>query len=121
MENKNKLLPFELINKILIMRPSHPIVNILRSYVDDHLDNYEAGNVVYCFNIIHFLHYNDNVLNYKYKSYKRIYRRRYKYCIDELERKINSYNIFKTYYDNTEPYTFKTYESSPEWNIEVDI
>ena len=120
MENKkNILLPFELINKILIMRPTHPIVNILRSYVDNHLDCYGAGNVIYCYDIIHFLH--NNELNYKYKSYRRTNKRKYNYCINEIERKINSYNIFKTYYNNTDPYTFKTFESSPEWNVEVDI
>ena len=118
MENKNILLPFELINKILIMRPTHPIVNILRNYVDNHLDNYGVGNGIYCYDIMYYLH-NKEFLNYKYKSDRRINRRRYKYCIDELDKKIYSYNIFKTY--NTEPYTFKTFETSPEWNIEVNI
>ena len=82
MENKI-ILPFELINKILIMRPTHPIVNILRSYVDDHLDNYGISNVVYCFNIMLYLH--NNELNYKYKSYRRINKRKYNYCINEIK------------------------------------
>ena len=32
-------IPIEIINKILIMRPFHPKVKILRDYVNDNLDN----------------------------------------------------------------------------------
>ena len=105
--NKNVFLPFEIINKILIMRQTHPIVNILRNYVNENLDNYGTGNVIYCYDIIYCLQNNDwmQCLNYKYKSY----------------RKIISYNIFIKYYDDTENYTFKTFEKSPDWNIDIDI
>ena len=121
--NKNVFLPFEIINKILIMRPTHPIVNILRNYVNENLDNYGTGNVIYCYDIIYCLQNNDwmQCLNYKYKSYRRIYKRMHKHCIDEIERKIVSYNIFIKHYNDTENYTFKTFEKSPEWNIDIDI
>ena len=42
----NNYLPLELFNKILT------IVNILRLYVNEHLDNYGAGNITYCYDII---------------------------------------------------------------------
>ena len=32
-------ISFDVINKTIIMRPYHPIVKILRDYVNDHLDN----------------------------------------------------------------------------------
>ena len=121
----NKYLPLEIVNKILIMRPTHPIVNILRNYVNENLDNYGTGNVIYCYNIIFCLQNNDccglYCLNYKYKSYRRIYKRMHKYCIDEINRKIDSYNTFIKYYNDTENYTFKTFEKSQEWNIDIDI
>ena len=82
-KEKNILLPFELINKILIMRPTHPIVNILRSYVDDHLDNYGISSNIYCFDIMHYLH--NKELNHKYKSNRRRYKRKFNYCINEIK------------------------------------
>ena len=33
--NNNIILPMEIVNKILIMRPSHPIVNVLHKFVED--------------------------------------------------------------------------------------
>jgi hypothetical protein len=82
MENKI-ILPFELINKILVMRPTHPIVNILRSYVDDNLDNYGISSNIYCFDIMHYLH--NKELNHKYKSNRRTYKIKYNYCINEIK------------------------------------
>ena len=116
--NNNLILPMEIVNKILIMRPTHPIVNILRSYINDNLDNFGVNNVIYCHDIMFYLQNNDcfcmEYFNFKYKSY----RRRYKYCIDEIKRKIESYNIFKKYNDNIEHYTFKTFE---KFTDEIDI
>ena len=78
------------------MRPTHPIVKILRNYVNEHLDTYGTGNVIYCYYIIYCLQNNDimHCLDYNYKSYRKINKRMYKYCIDEIERKIVSYDIF---------------------------
>ena len=45
----------------------------------------------------------------------------HKYCIDEIDRKIDLYNIYLKYYDDNEFYIFKTFEKSPEWNIDIDI
>ena len=59
--------------------------------------------------------------NYKYKSYIKIYKRIHKYCIDKIESKMDSYNTFIKNCDDTENYTLKTFESSPEWNIDIDI
>ncbi len=77
--NNNLILPIEIVNKILIMRASHPIVNILRSYINDNLDTFGKDNVIYCNDIIYCLRNNDclgmRYFNHKYKSY----RRRYKY------------------------------------------
>ena len=121
--SNNIILPFEIINKILIMRPTHPIVKILRNYVNEHLDTYGTGNVIYCYDIIYCLQNNDimHCLDYKYKSYRKINKRMHKHCIDEIERKIVSYNIFIKHYNDIENYTFKTFEKSPEWNIDIDI
>ena len=32
----NKNLPMEIVNKILIMRPAHPIADILKNYIELH-------------------------------------------------------------------------------------
>ena len=63
----NKYLPLELVNKIIIMRPTHPTVNILRKYVNKNLDNYGTGNVIYCYDIIFCLQNSDmlHCLDYK--------------------------------------------------------
>ena len=45
MQTKIKL-PFKILNKILIIRPSHPILKILRDYLNDHLDNYGSRNII---------------------------------------------------------------------------
>ena len=36
--NNNIILPMEIINQILIMRPSHPVATILRDYSKNFLD-----------------------------------------------------------------------------------
>ena len=46
MQTKNNF-PFEIMHKMLIMRSSHPILKILRDYLNDHIDNYGTGNVIY--------------------------------------------------------------------------
>ena len=48
----NKYLPLELVNKIFIIRPTHRIVNILRNNVNEQLDNYGTGNIIYCYDKI---------------------------------------------------------------------
>ena len=74
----NKNLPIEIINKILIMRPPHPIVKILREYVDCRcLDLGEVNNIIYCPYVYYFLQNNDCFMmenfNYRYKNYRRMY------------------------------------------------
>ena len=62
----NKNLPIEIINKILIMRPPHPIVKILREYVDCRcLDLGEVNNIIYCPYVYYFLQNNDFLQNSK--------------------------------------------------------
>ena len=114
--NKNVFLPFEIINKILIMRPTHPIVKILRNYVNEHLDTYGTGNVIYCYDIIYCLQNNDwmQCLDYKYKSYIRKKRLMYKRCIDEIDREIFLYSIN----DSEKIETFKTFIKSI-WDIDI--
>ena len=115
----------EIINKILIMRPTHPIVNILRDYSEEYLQGDDVDNVFYCKHVRFWMQNNDcfmmNCFDYKYKSYRRIYKR----SIIALQRKINEYNEHKKYcYDNNiddDLYTFKTFEQSPSysWNIVI--
>ena len=117
----NIFLPMEIVNKILIMRPPHPVVNILRDYSKKYLDEDDIDNVFYCKHVIWWLQNNDcfmmQCFDYKYKSYRRIYKR----SIIELKRKIIEYNEHKKYcYDNDiddELYTFKNFENSPNCNL----
>ena len=44
----NKYLPLELVNIISIMRPTHPIVKILRDYAKKYLFEYDLDNICYC-------------------------------------------------------------------------
>ena len=75
--NSKIILPMEIINKILIMRPSHPIVTILREYANNNLNHHDEVTIFYCKNIYWWLKHNDcfmmENLNYKYKSYRRLY------------------------------------------------
>ena len=58
--NNNVLLLFELINKILIMRPSHPIVTILRKYIKDrNIENGNKTNTIYCEDVYFLLQNNE--------------------------------------------------------------
>ena len=96
----NKYLPLELVNKSLILRLTHPRVNILRDYAKKYLREYDVDNMIYCKNPISWMQIihccEMYCFNYKYKSYRRIYKykRMYKYYIDEIDRKIDSYNIY---------------------------
>ena len=115
--NNNIILPMEIINKILIMRPTHPITNILRNYSKQYLDAYDVNNIFYCKNVRFWMQNNDcfgmHCFDYKYKRYRRIYNR----SIIELKTKIIDYNKHKKYcYDNNidnDLYTFKNFEKSP--------
>ena len=117
--SNNIFLPFEIINKILLMRQPHPIVNILRDYAKIFLYDFDVNNIFYCKNPLFWMQNNDccgmYCFIYKYKSY----RRKYKSCIDEIEREIVSYNIFINIINDSENYTFKTFEKAPEWNIVI--
>ena len=123
--NMNIFLPLEIVNKILIMRPSHPVVNILRDYSKIYLDGYDVDKVFYCKNVLWWMKNNDcfmmQCFDCKYKSYRRIYKR----SIIELKRKISEYDEYKKYcYDNDiddELYTFKTFENSPEHPNQIVI
>ena len=44
----------EIINKILTMRPTHPIVNILRDYSKEYLWGDDIDNVFYCTDVMFF-------------------------------------------------------------------
>ena len=123
--NNNIILPMEIINQILIMRPSHPVATILRDYSKNFLDKSDVNNVFYCKHVRHWMQNNDCVgmscFDYKYKSYRRIYKK----SIIELQRKIIEYNKHKKYcYDNDiddDLYTFKNFENSPSnsWQIVI--
>ena len=109
--NTNIILPMEIVNKILIMRPSHPIVTILREYTNNHLGPYNDGNTFYCEEIYFRLQNNDcfmlECLDYKYKSYRRVYNK----VINSIKYKILYYNFYKELCDdkqlNHEEYNFK--------------
>ena len=45
--NNNKNLPMELINKILIMRPPHPIVNIINDLIINCYDEEQEDETFY--------------------------------------------------------------------------
>ena len=98
--NSNIILPMELVNQILIMRPSHPIVTILREYANNHLNHYDEGPIFYCNGIYWWLKNNDGFmcecLNYKYTSYKR----RYNKVIKFIKYKIQYYNFYKELCDD---------------------
>ena len=116
--NNNILLPFELINKILIMRPSHPIVTILRKYIKDrNIENGNETNIIYCDHVYYLLQNNDCFMmedfNYKYKSYRKCYNK----VIKRLNMEIDKYNFYKSLcidnnYNSNE-YSFKTFEKCP--------
>ena len=123
--NNKIILPMEIINKILIMRPTHPIATLLRDYGKQYLYDFDVDNVFYCKNVRFWMQNNDcfmmNCFDYKYKSYRRIYKR----SIIELKRIITEYHQHKKYcYDNNiddDLYTFKTFEQSPSnsWHIVI--
>ena len=103
--SNNIILPFEIINKILLMRQPHPIVKILRNYAKIYLCEYEIDNIFYCKNPIYWMQYSlywmehnefceMYCFNYKYKSYIRKKRLMYNWCINEIEREIFIYNKF---------------------------
>ena len=105
----NKDLPIEIINKILIMRPSHPIVKILREYVNDRTLGIGGENhIFYCRHVYHLLKNNDCFMmedfNYRYKNYRRMY----KNVIESLNRRIKWYKKICTKNDSNK-YTFLTY------------
>ena len=114
--NTNIILPMEIVNKILIMRPSHPIVTILREYTNNHLGPYNDGNTFYCKEIYFRLRNNDcfmmECLDYKYKSYRRVYNK----VINSIKQQIHDYDFYKELCNdkeiNYEEYTFKTFEKS---------
>ena len=37
------------------------------------------------------------------------------------QKKIDLYDIFLKYHDDNKYYTFKTFEKSPQWNIDNDL
>ena len=113
----NKNLPTEIINKILVMRPPHPIVIILREYVDDKcLDSSDVNHVNYCPYIYYYLQNNDCFMmenfNYRYKNYRRMY----KNIIKSLQQQIMEYEFYKGLCVennlNTNEYSFKTFQNS---------
>ena len=114
--NTNIILPMEIVNKILIMRPSHPIVTILREYTNNNLNNHDEVTIFYCKNIYWWLQNNDcfmmEYLNYKYKSYRRVYNK----VINSLKHQIHDYDFYKELcVDNQlnhEEYNFKTFGKS---------
>ena len=114
--NTNIILPMEIVNKILIMRPSHPIVTILREYTNNHLGPYNDGNTFYCEEIFFRLQNNDcfmlECLDYKYKSYRRVYNK----VINSIKQQIHDYDFYKELcVDNQlnhEEYNFKTFVKS---------
>ena len=114
--NTNIILPMEIVNKILIMRPSHPIVTILREYTNNHLGPYNDGNTFYCKEIYFRLQNNDcfmmECLDYKYKSYRKVYNK----VINSIKHQIHDYDFYKELcVDNQlnhEEYNFKTFGKS---------
>ena len=89
--NINKYLPIELVNKILIMRPSHPISIILKPCINSYIGSDDNGDYYFSF----FVYTLDEILN------------------DKLYNNVNKENILKEYYERSRD--FKIKEGLAHW------
>ena len=67
--NTNIILPMEIVNKILIMRPSHPLTNIIKSLIYNYNDYTYNDDYISFFEYI--LKYHDLYYTYNIKCTKK--------------------------------------------------